>query len=51
MHMFNEQTEVLDSCPHDIDGTINLENISPEDNHLYSLSESLWNLGVRPIEF
>ena len=51
MHMFYEQTEVFDSCPHDIDGTINRENISPEDNNLYSLSESLWNLGVCPIEF
>ena len=51
MHMFYEQTDVFDSCSHDNDGTINLENISPEDNHLYSLSESLWNLGVYPIEF
>ena len=41
MHMFYEQTEVFDSCPHDIDGTINRENISPEDNNLYSLSVSL----------
>ena len=51
MHMFYEQTEVFNSCPHDIDGTINMENISPEDGNLYSLSESLWNLGVYPIEF
>ena len=46
-----EETEVSNSCPHDIDGTINRENISPEDNNLYLLSESLWNLGVCPIEF
>ena len=51
MHMFYEWTEVYDSCPLDNDGTINMENISPEDDHLYSLSESLWNLGVCPIEF
>ena len=49
MHMFYEETEVFNSCPHDIDGTFNLENIFPEDNNLYSLSESLWNLGVCPI--
>ena len=51
MHMFYEQTDIFESCPLDIDGTINIENISPEDNNLYSLSESLWNLGVHPIEF
>ena len=51
MRMFYEQTEVIDSCPLDIDGTINRENISPEDNNLYLLSESLWNLGVYPFEF
>ena len=51
MHMFYEQIEVFDSCPHDIDGTINRENISPEDNNLYSLSERLWDLGVYPFEF
>ena len=51
MHMFYEGSEVIDSCPLDDDGTKDMENISPEDGHLYSLSESLWNLGVCPVEF
>ena len=47
MHMFYEETEVFNSCPLDIDGTIDMENISSEDGHLYSVSKRLWNLGVQ----
>ena len=50
-YMFYEMSEVNDSCPLVDDGTKDMKNISPEDGQLYSLSESLWNLGVCPIEF
>ena len=51
MHMYYEAHDVINSCPLDDDETKDMENICPEDGHLYSLSESLWNLGVRPAEF
>ena len=50
-YMYNEMADFLHNCPRDYDGTKNLENISPEDNELYSLSEGLWDLGVVPCEF
>ena len=50
-HMFYEESDVIDSCPLDDDGTMDMKNISYTDGHLYELSESLWNLGVCPEEF
>ena len=46
MHMYDEQKDLYRTCPFDVNGTLDMTNISCTDGYLYELSRDLRNLGV-----
>ena len=45
-HMYDEKMDLYRNCSFDVDGKLDMTNISYTDRYLFELSKSLWNLGV-----